>query len=127
MANVYVKGTIAGASNNRDYNFLVVEGSSQIGLPPSDIASLGLKDSKFVDASRSGNKIYQASASFDQGYIELEVFAAKTPSVGSEALTALGYLIDLEAGNVHSPPHPVKIYRGLMPSLLDVEDTQSKP
>ena len=126
MANIYVKGTVAGASKNRDYNFLVIKGSSQIGLPPSDIASLGLQGSMFLDASDLGNKTYQASAYFDQSYIELDVSPAQVPTVGSEALTALGYLIDLEASNIHSPPHPFKIYRGLMPSLLDVEDSGSK-
>ena len=37
----------------------------------------------------------------------------------------LGYKVDLERGHIAKPAKPVKIHRGLMPTMLDVSDLES--
>ncbi len=132
MGETYIKGSITGRSATREYRFLVVEEGDHVGLPQIDIDVLDLKPSMFVPVEPTGDydrpitgKIYQAGAHFADCYIDLDVLPAAKPTIGRNALRALGYKVDLEQGHIAKPAKPVKIYRGLMPTMLDVSDLES--
>ena len=136
MIDTYIDGSIgiAGESADRQFRFLVVKEAHHIGLPQSDIEALGLKPSLFatpqepgVHARTLGDMAYEAGVHFDTGYIELDVRPEPVPTVGVPALHKLGFEVDLEKGHIFKPAKPLKIRRGLMPTMLDVSDLQTAP
>lgn len=134
MVDTYVNGSIGmvGAATIRQFKFLVVKDAPHIGLPQSDIDALGLKPSLFATPKEKGgrartleDRAYEAGAHFDRCYIELDVHPEPAPTVGVAALRKLGFEVDLEQGRISKPAKPLKIQRGLMPTMLDVSDLQS--
>ena len=137
MVETYVNGSIGivGAATTRQFEFLVVKDAHHIGLPQSAIDALGLKPSLFATPKKNGghartlgDRAYEAGVHFDTCYIELDVRPEPVPTVGIVALYKLGFDIDLEQGQIAKPANPSKLYRGLMPSMLDVSDlAQRRP
>ena len=132
MVDTNMKGSVAGKSATREYSFQAVEGAQYVSLPQADIDALDLKPSMFAPAGPTGDdgnltigKRYQAGVNFADCYIDLDVVPAKEPTIGADALRALGYEVDLEQGIISQPAEPVKIYRGLMPTMLDVSQLGS--
>ena len=129
MVDTYIDGhiRIVGAATTRQFNFLVVKDANHIGLPQPDIDALGLKPSLFATPKEPGghartldDRAYEAGVRFDTGYIELDVRPEPVPTVGVTALHKLGFEVDLEQGRIAKPTEPLKIQRGLMPTMLDV-------
>lgn len=131
MAYVNIKGSVAGKSATLEYQFLVIEGARYIGLPQADIDTLNLKPSMFTklrptndDGQPIKGRRYEAGAHFGDSYIDLDVTPAAKPTIGADALRALGYTVDPAQGHITKPSKPLKIYRGLMPYMLDVSHSQ---
>ena len=121
MADLYVKGSVVGDAETREYNFLVVSGVHHIRLPQSDIEALGLKFSLFARTT------YAAGVHFGEGYIELDVLPAELPAVGVAVLRDLGYEIALEEKTnaiktIRVPEIPLTIHRGLLPWVSQSSD-----
>ena len=134
MVDVYVNGSIGivGAATTKQFEFLVVKDTHHIGLPQSDTYALGLEPSLFGTPKAKGghartldDRAYEAGVRFDTCYIELDVRPEAVPTVGVAALHKLGFDVDLEQGSISKPAKPVKIQRGLMPTMLDLSDLQS--
>ena len=134
MVDTYIDGSvgIVGEAANRQFKFLVVKEARHIGLPQSDIDALGLKLSLFTTPKEPGgptrtldDRAYEAGVHFDTGYIELDVRPEPVPTVGVTALHKLGFEVDLEKGRISKPTEPLKIQRGLMPTMLDVSHLQT--
>lgn len=127
MVETSIRGSVAGKSSMREYHFLVIEEAQHIGLPQADIDLLDLKPSIFshVGPTSKGHR-YQAGALFGDCYIDLDVKPANEPTIGADALRALGYKVDLEQGWIVKPTEPLEIHRGLMPTMLDVSHLQSR-
>ena len=134
MVDTYIYGDIGivGAETTRQFNFLVVKDAHHIGLPQSDIDALGLKPSLLATPKEKGghartldDRAYEAGVHFETSYIELDVLPEPVPTVGATALRKLGFEIDLEQGRIARPAEPLKIFRGLMPYMLDVSDLRS--
>ena len=119
----YIKGSVIGKSEIREFEFRVLKRSAKVGLPQSAIDALGL--SKVPGLSHdlwrdNDGPIYLSRVDFDEGFIHQYVAPASEPTIGADTLSALGYKVDLEQGHILKPAKPVKIYRGLMPTMLDV-------
>ena len=125
MSNLYVEGRVAGSSASRSFNFLIIKDTAHIGLPQGDIDSLSLESSIFTGAKTVGSQVFQAGVHFGPCYAELGVMPSPTPTVGVTVLKKLGFQVDAETDTVVSPKTPIKIYRGLMPSMLDAREVQS--
>ncbi len=131
MPDTYVKGSIAGKWETREFDFRVVKRSAQIGLPQSTIDALGLSqvpgfaDDSLADNGANRAQAYLARVDFEERCIHQHVTPAAEPTIGADALRALGYQVDLERGHIVKPTEPVKICRGLMPTMLDVSDLRS--
>ena len=133
MADTSIKGRIAGKSAAIEYQFLVIEGARYIGLPQADIDTLNLKPAMFTKlrpTKDDGQPIegcrYQAGAHFGDSYIDLDVTPSAKPTIGADALRTLGYTVDLAQGYITKPTKPLKIYRGLMPYMLDVSHSRTR-
>ena len=131
MIETSIRGSVAGKSSMREYHFLVIEGTQHIGLPQTDIDRLDLKPSIFShvgptneEGRPSEGHRYQAGAHFGDCYIDLDVKPANEPTIGADALRALGYKVDLEQGHLTKPTRPLQIHRGLMPTMLDTSGLQ---
>ncbi len=131
MVDTYINGSIGivGAATTKQFKFLVVKDARYIGLPQSDIYALGLEPSLFATPkAKSGHartlddRAYEAGVHFDTCYIELDVRPEPTPTLGAKVLRELGFEVDLERGQITKPAKPLKLYRGLMPSMLDMSD-----
>ena len=119
----YIKGSVVGKSEAREFEFRVLKRLAKVGLPQSAIDALGLsKIPNLPPDLRSDNDgpIYLSRVDFDEGFIHQYVTPASEPTIGADVLCALGYEVDLEQGIILKPTKPVKIYRGLMPTMLDV-------
>ena len=137
MVDTYINGSIGiiGAATTKQFTFLVVKDTHHISLPQSDIDTLGLKPSLFATPQAKGghartldDRAYEAGAHFDTCYIELDVRPEPTPTLGAQVLRELGFEVDLERGQITKPAKPLKLYRGLMPSMLDMSDlAQRRP
>ena len=137
MVDAYIDGNIgiAGAATTRQFKFLVVKNTHHISLPQSDIYALGLEPSLFANPKAKGghartldDRAHEAGVHFDTCYIELDVQAEPTPTLGAKVLRELGFEVDLERGQINKPAKPLKFYRGLMPSMLDMSDlAQRRP
>ncbi len=130
MVDTYIDGSIGVvvASVTKEFKFLVVKNAPHIGLPQSDIEALGLKRSLFT-AGRpdSGPKpAYEAAAHFEKCYIELDVRPEPIPTVGDTMLRDLGFEVDLENGHIANPAQPLKIYRGIMPTMMGINHPAKK-
>lgn len=134
MAGAYINGSIGmvGAATTRQLKFLVVKDAHHIGLPQRHIDTLSLKPSLLATPKEPGghartldDMAYEAGVHFDTCYIELDVRPEPVPTVGVAALRELGFEVDLEKGRIAKPTEPLKIQRGLMPTMLDVSDLRS--
>ena len=134
MAGIYVNGKIGnvGSAATRQFRFLVVKDAHHIGLPQPDIDALGLKPSLFATPKKNGghartlgDRAYEAGVHFDACYIELDVRPEPVPTVGIVALYKVGFDIGLEQGQIAKPAKPLKIQRGLMPTMLGLSDLRS--
>ena len=56
---------------------------------------------------------------------DVDVTPAAKPTIGADALRALGYTVDLAQGHITEPSKPLKIYRCLMPTRLDLSHLRS--
>ena len=132
MPDIYVKGSIAGKSETREFDFRVAKRSAQLGLPQSAIDALGLAEvpgllhSPMGDDAADRAPIYLSRVDFEGRTIHQYVAPTSRPTVGANILRALGYEVDLEQGLIAKPTEPLKIQRGLMPTMLDVSDLQSR-
>ena len=122
----YVKGSVVGKSETRQFEFRVLKRSAKMGLPQSAIDALGLSEvpdlppsPTFADAAIRV-PTYLSRLDFEGQSIHQYVAPASEPTIGSDALRALGYQVDLERGVISAPTEPAKIHRGLMPTMLDV-------
>ena len=126
MVETYIDGNlgIVGAATSRQFRFLVIEDAQHIGLPQSDIDALGLKPSLFAALRQNDGRktAYEAGAHFESCYVELDVHPEAAPTVGVWTLRELGFQVNLEQGRVSKPAQPSKIFRGLMPTMLDTSD-----
>ena len=126
MPDIYVKGSIIGKSETREFDFRVVKRSAQLGLPQSVIDDLALSEVPgFVcdplahnDSNR--DTAYLTRVDFGDRCIHQYVTLASEPTIGADALRALGYKVDLAQGHIVKPTGPLEIHRGLMPMTLDV-------
>ena len=131
MPDTYVKGSIAGKWETREFDFRVVKRSAQVGLPQSAIDALGLSQVPGFphdpppDNGANRAQAYLARVDFEERRIHQHVTPAAEPTIGADALRALGYKIDLERGHIVKPTGPLEIRRGLMPTMLDVADLRS--
>lgn len=131
MPDIYVKGSITGKWETREFDFRVVKRSAQIGLPQSAIDALGLPKvpdlsyDPLADNDANRAPAYLTRVDFGERCIHQYVTPASEPTVGADALRALGYQIDLERGRIVKPTGPLEIHRGLMPTMLDVSDLRS--
>ena len=131
MSYIYVKGSITGKSETREFDFRVVKRSAQIGLPQSAIDALGLSKvpglshDTLADNDANRAPAYLTRVDFEERCIHQYVTPASEPTVGADALRALGYKVDLERGHIFKPTEPLKIHRGLMPTMLDASDLRS--
>ena len=122
MVDKYVNGSIAGDNGTRDYNFSIVKGGHNVGLPQSEIDGLGLKQSVFFPKSMTrdteglaGDKSYMATAHFAGSSVELDVLPALAPTVDVAVLRDLGFKVDLGKGSVEEPTTNLDILRGFSP------------
>ncbi len=128
MPDIYVKGSIAGKSETREFDFRVAKRSAQLGLPQSVIDALGLTEvpgllhSPMGDDAANRARIYLSCVDFEGRTIHQYVAPTSRPTVGADVLRALGYEVDLEQGLIAKPTEPLKVQRGLMPTMLDVSD-----
>ena len=133
MPDIYVKGSIVSKSETREFDFRVAKRSAQLGLPQPAIDALGLAEvtgfwyGPMTDATASRVPIYLSCVDFEGRFIHQYVAPASKPTVGADVLRALGYEVDLEQGCIAKPAKPLKIQRGLMPTMLDVSDLTSAP
>ena len=131
MPDIYVKGSITGKSETREFDFRVAKRSAQLGLPQSAIDALGLAEvpgslhSPMGDDAADRAPIYLSCVDFEGRTIHQYVAPTSEPTVGADVLRALGYEVDLERGCIAKPTEPLKIQRGLMPTMLDVSDLRS--
>lgn len=134
MVDTYINGSmgIVGAATTRQFRFLVVKDAHHVGLPQSNIDALDLKPSLFATPKKPGghaptpdDRAYEAGVEFGTCYIELDVLAEPIPTVGATALRKLGFKIDLKQGRIAEPAKPLRISRGLMPTMLDVSHLQT--
>ncbi|MDE2788011.1 MAG: hypothetical protein OXL37_15295 [Chloroflexota bacterium] len=131
MPDIHVKGSIAGTSETRDFDFRVAKRSAQLGLPQSAIDALGLAEvpgllyGPMADDAAKRGPIYLSCVDFEGRTIHQYVAPTSRPTVGADVLRALGYEVDLERGCIAKPSKPLKIQRGLMPTMLDVSDLRS--
>ena len=130
MPDIYVKGSITGKSETREFDFRVAKRSAQLGLPQSAIDALGLAEVPGLPYGPMGDdaancaSIYLSCVHFEGRTIHQYVAPESEPTVGADALRALGYEVDLERGCIAKPTEPLKFHHGLMPGLLDVSDLQ---
>lgn len=131
MVDTYIYGDIGipGVADTKQSSFLVVEDAYHIGLPQPDIDALGLNPSLFATpkepsshARTLGDRAYEAGVHFDTCYIELDVRPEPVPTIGAMALRKLGFKVDLKQGHIAKPTKPLKIRRGLMPTMLSATD-----
>ena len=128
MPDIYVKGSIVGKSETREFDFRVVKRSAQLGLPQSAIDDLGLSEvpgfvcDPLTDSDSNRDTAYLTRVDFGERCIHQYVTLASEPTIGADALRALGYKVDLEQGHITKPTKPLKIRRGLMPTMLDVSN-----
>ena len=120
---IYIKGSVVGKSETREFEFRVLKRSAQLGLPQSAIDALGL--SKVPGLPRNLRRdndgpIYLSRVDFAEGFVHQYVASASEPTIGADTLRALGYKVDLEQEHIAKPTEPLKIQRGLMPTMLDV-------
>ena len=122
MVDKYVNGSIAGDNGTRDYNFSIVKGGHNVGLPQSEIDGLGLKQSVFFPKSMTrdteglaGDKSYMATAHFAGSSVELDVLPALASTVDVAVLRDLGFKVDLGKGSVEEPTTNLDILRGFSP------------
>lgn len=131
MPDTYVKGSITGKLETREFDFRVVKRSAQVGLPQSAIDALGLPQvpgfppDPLSDNGANRAPAYLARVDFEERRIHQHVTPAAEPTIGVDALRALGYKVDLERGHIVKPTEPLKIHRGLMPTMLDASDLRS--
>ena len=131
MPDTYVKGSITGKWETREFDFRVVSRSAQIGLPQSAIDALGLSQAPgfphgpLADNDANRAPAYLAHIGFEERCIHQYVTPATKPTIGADALRALGYQVDLDQGRIIKPTEPLIIRRGLMPTMLDVSHLQS--
>ena len=128
MPDTYVKGSITGKLETREFDFRVVKRSAQVGLPQSAIDALGLSQvpgfphDPLSDNDANRAPAYLAYVGFEERCIHQHVTPAAYPTIGADALRALGYEVDLEQGRIIKPTGPLEIHRDLMPTMLDVSD-----
>ena len=128
MPDIYVKGSIAGKSETREFDFRVAKRSAQLGLPQSAIDALGLAEvptlsyGPVADDAANHALTYLSCVDFEGRTIHQYVAPTSRPTVGADVLRALGYEVDLERGCIAKPTEPLKIQRGLTPTMLDVSD-----
>lgn len=128
MPDIYVKGSIAGKSGTREFDFRVNKRSAQLGLPQSAIDALGLTEvpsslyGPMGDDAADHAPIYLSCVDFEGRTIHQYVAPTSRPTVGADVLRALGYEVDMELGCIAKPAKPLKTQRGLMPTMLDVSD-----
>ena len=126
----YIKGSVVGKLETQQFEFRVLKRSAKIGLPQSAIDALGLSEvpdlphGPAVADSTIRAPIYLSRLDFQGQSIHQYVAPASEPTIGSDALRALGYQVDLERDVISAPTEPAKIHRGLMPTMLDVSDLQ---
>lgn len=125
MAGIYLEGHVDGSSGTRLFKFLIVDNAWRLGLPRADIESLRLQKSVFTREGSGDYQVFQAGVHFGQSYVELDVVPSLEPTVGLEVVSKLGYQVDLKNSRIVSAEKPIKIYRGLMPGMLDVDELQS--
>ena len=131
MPDIYVKGSIAGKLETREFDFRVAKRSAQLGLPQSVIDALGLAEvpgllyGPMGDDAANRAPTYLSCVDFEGRFIHQYVAPTSRPTVGADVLRALGYEVDLERGCIAKPAKPLKIQRGLMPTMLDVSDLRS--
>ncbi len=132
MGKTFIKGSIIGKSETWQFDFRVAKRSAQLGLPQSAIDTLGLAEvpgllyGPMGDDAANRAPIYLSCVDFEGRTIHQYVAPTSRPTVGADVLRALGYEVDLEQGRISKPAKPLKIHRGLMPTMLDVSDLQSR-
>ena len=128
MVDTYIRGSVIGKSETREFDFQVLKHSAQLGLPQSAIDVLGLAEvpgllyGPMADGAANRAPTYLARIDFGERSIHQYVTPVSEPTIGADALRALGYKVDLEQGAIAKPAKPLKIQRGLMPTMLDVSD-----
>ena len=120
MAAIYINGSITSDKGTQDYDFLIVSGERNIGLPQHDIDVLRLKPSVFAFANgagggNNGSTVYTAWANFSGSAIDLDVLPSEVPTVAVAVLRTLGFGVDQEEGTIVKPATTVEIHRGLSP------------
>ncbi len=120
MAAIYINGSITSDKGTQDYDFLIVSGERNIGLPQHDIDVLRLKPSVFAFANgagggNNGSTVYTAWANFSGSAIDLDVLPSEVPTVDVAVLRTLGFGVDQEEGTIVKPATTVEIHRGLSP------------
>lgn len=112
MGAIYAKGKVAGKSETREIDFLVVERARRIGLPQTDIDALGLKLVRYDSIpAESGDEaprtpIYTAIGTLEGAGFVSDAIAAPEPTVGANLLHDLGYQVDWEKGKLQKASGP---------------------
>ena len=99
MGITYAKGSITGKSEVREYDFLVDAGANWVGLPPDDIAALGLDPVPNADAP-----IYIGIGTLEGAGFANGIVPAELPVVSCRLLQSLGFKVDLLNQRIEKRP-----------------------
>lgn len=106
MGVTYARGSIAGKSETREYDFLVDTGSTWMTLPQDEIVELELEEIIGGDVViETPTEIihrhsYRASGTLEGATFEARIVPASRPMVGYELLQKLGFVVDLTAERI---------------------------
>lgn len=102
MGVTYARGSIAGKSENREYDFLVDTGATWVGIPQADIDALALDTVPNASAAlmTADGKVMRTPIYVGIGMLEGTGFVngvvpAAAPLVGYNLLQDLGFKVDL--------------------------------
>ena len=111
MGVTYARGSIAGKSENREYDFLVDTGATWVGIPQADIDALGLDTVPNASAAlmTADGKIMRTPIYVGIGMLEGTGFVngivpAAVPLVGYKLLQDLGFKVDLVNERIEPRP-----------------------
>ena len=111
MGVTYARGSIAGKSENREYDFLVDTGATWVGIPQADIDALALGTVPNASAAlmtADGNimrtPIYVGIGMLEGTGFVNGVVPAAVPLVGYKLLQDLGFKVDLVNERIEPRP-----------------------
>ena len=106
MSDIYAKLRVNGKLEAREFDFLVVRQARRMGMPQSDIDTLGLEwvgrrsDEIMTDRGPVSAPVYTAICTLDKLAFAEDVIAMERHTVGANTLREFGYKVDWENGKL---------------------------